>query len=48
MSIAFCFFVRILTKMNCRPIDLVDGECELVSGFNVEYFGVTFLLQSMI
>jgi len=29
--------------MNRRPIDLVEGESELVSGFNVEYFGAEFV-----
>jgi len=32
------FFVRVLTELNRRPIDFVEGESELVSGFNVEYF----------
>jgi len=36
----FCFFLflRVLAEINRRPIDLVEGESELVSGFNVEYF----------
>jgi len=40
----FCFFISILAEINQRPIDLVEGESELVSGFNVEYHGVKFAL----
>jgi len=39
-----CFFIRVLAEMNRRPIDLVEGEFELVSGFNIEYFGAGFTL----
>jgi len=44
MPIFFCFFIRILAEINRSPIDLVEGESELVSGFNVEYYGVEFAL----
>jgi len=44
MSIFFCFFIRILAEINRSPIDLVEGESELVSRFNVEYYGVKFAL----
>jgi NADH:ubiquinone oxidoreductase subunit H len=47
MPIFFCFFISILAKINQRPIDLVERESKLVSGFNVEYFEVEFLLQNM-
>lgn len=38
------FFIRILAELNRRPIDFVEGESELVSGFNVEYFRGSFAL----
>jgi len=38
------FFVRVLAELNRRPIDFVEGESELVSGFNVEYFREVFAL----
>lgn len=38
------FFIRSLFELNRRPGDLVEGESELVSGFNVEYFGGPFAL----
>jgi len=44
MPISFGFFIRILAKINRRPIDLVKGESKLVFGFNVEYFGIEFAL----
>jgi NADH-quinone oxidoreductase subunit H len=33
-----------LVEINQGPIDLAEGESELVSAFNVEYFGVEFAL----
>jgi len=44
IPIFFCFFVSILAEINRRPMDLVEGESELVSGFNVEYYGIEFAL----
>lgn len=38
------FFIRILAELNRRPIDFIEGESELVSGFNVEYFSGGFAL----
>lgn len=38
------FFVRVLAELNRRPMDFIEGESELVSGFNVEYFRGGFAL----
>lgn len=38
------FFIRSLFELNRSPADLVEGESELVSGFNVEYFRGSFTL----
>nr|YP_003406723.1 NADH dehydrogenase subunit 1 [Microcosmus sulcatus]CAL23092.2 NADH dehydrogenase subunit 1 [Microcosmus sulcatus] len=40
----FMWLVLILSELNRAPFDLVEGESELVSGFNVEYSGVGFTL----
>jgi len=43
LPIFICFVIRILADINHSLMDFV-GESELVSGFNVKYFGVKFAL----
>lgn len=38
------YFISILAELNRRPIDFIEGESELVSGFNIEYFRGGFTL----
>ncbi|XP_072763746.1 NADH-ubiquinone oxidoreductase chain 1-like, partial [Anoplolepis gracilipes] len=38
------YFIRILAELNRSPIDFIEGESELVSGFNIEYFRGGFTL----
>jgi len=41
---ALMFFVSALAETNRAPFDLTEGESELVSGYNVEYSGMSFAL----
>lgn len=49
MPLIIVFFIRVLAELNRRPIDFIEGESELVSGFNVEYsrggFGLIFIAE---
>ena len=42
--LGFVWVVLVLSELNRTPFDLVEGESELVSGFNVEYSGYGFTL----
>jgi len=41
---AVIFFVSTLAETNRHPFDLPEAEAELVSGYNVEYSAMTFVL----
>nr|AZL93164.1 NADH dehydrogenase subunit 1 [Cleptes metallicorpus] len=41
------FNIMILIELNRTPFDLTEGESELVSGFNVEYFSSSFAMIFM-
>nr|ALO64452.1 NADH dehydrogenase subunit 1 [Lasioglossum calceatum] len=41
------FMISMLIELNRTPFDLVEGESELVSGFNTEYFSGLFTLIFM-
>lgn len=44
MPLFIVFFISILAELNRSPIDFIEGESELVSGFNIEYFRGGFAL----
>jgi len=43
-AIAVLWFVMIIAETNRTPFDFSEGESELVSGFNIEYSSVGFVL----
>nr|DBA43545.1 TPA_asm: ND1 [Bombus balteatus] len=38
------FIISILIDLNRVPFDLIEGESELISGFNIEYFSSLFVM----
>nr|DAC76921.1 TPA_asm: NADH dehydrogenase subunit 1 [Pseudomyrmex concolor] len=42
--VSLIFLISILAELNRSPMDFIEGESELVSGFNVEYFSSGFTL----
>lgn len=41
------FYIRILAELNRSPIDFIEGESELISGFNIEYIRGRFAIIIM-
>ncbi|KAG5325862.1 NU1M oxidoreductase, partial [Acromyrmex heyeri] len=46
MLLFLIFLVRAIAELNHRIIDFIEGESELVSGFNVEYFRCALIFMA--
>ncbi|CAD1469851.1 unnamed protein product, partial [Heterotrigona itama] len=44
LPLYFVFIVRLLIVLNRVHFDFIEGESELVSGFNLEYYRTLFTL----
>lgn len=47
LEVMVIWFVRVLAETNRAPFDFVEGESELVSGYNVEFGGFGFALIAL-
>jgi NADH-quinone oxidoreductase subunit H len=43
LPLALIFIISGLAEINRLPFDLPEAEAELVSGYNIEYSGITFV-----
>lgn len=47
LEVSIIWFIRVLAETNRAPFDFVEGESELVSGYNVEFGGFGFALIAL-
>ncbi|KYN29471.1 NADH-ubiquinone oxidoreductase chain 1 [Trachymyrmex cornetzi] len=46
IALFLVFLIKVLAELNRRPVDFVEVESELVSGFNIEYFRGVFVFMA--
>lgn len=47
LEVTLMWLIRVLAETNRAPFDFVEGESELVSGYNVEFGGAGFALIAL-